>query len=270
MMAKVKITDDGWGGLLLRGNAEGNTYYELYLQRGGNLQLVKTVADTRVGIMNPYVGWFADEYWYIKAEVSGDSIKGKAWPCSDPEPATWLVEWTDSTPITSGRIGLITFSWWATKLPVYFDDVLVTGPEDGTEIKEKTETRWTLTIEVTNPFGYTMTNAKITDRFGAEIEIDEPFPYSITHGTVSNTTKGRSAKVFLTWDIGDLLPGETAILILLVSTDLNPKGHQEYSEPGVYELNSGATLKFIDPEQDVQLSAYIDSIYVTVLPADDC
>ena len=102
------------------------------------------------------------------------------------------------------------------------------------------------------------------------MQIDEPFPVSITHGAVSYRTKGKSAKVFLTWEIGDLLPSETARLILLVSTDLNPKGHQEYSEPGIYELNSGATLKFIDPEQDMQLSAYTDSIYVTVLPAEDC
>jgi len=193
-------------------------------------------------------------------------------------------------------------------------------------IKTETETQWNLIIEVTNPFGYTMTDVVITDRFGAEIEIDEPFPYSITHGTVSYTTKGRSQKVFLTWNIGNLLSSETARLILLVSTDINPGqgdcdydrdvdlndlyllltnygrladecpyadmnedgeidvsdlypvlihyghtglGKQEYSEPGIYELNSGATLKFIDPEQNIQLSAYTDSIYVTVLPPED-
>ena len=134
-------------------------------------------------------------------------------------------------------------------------------------IKPATETQWAVVIDITNTFSYTMTDAKITDRFGAEIEIDEPFPVSITHGTVTYTTKGKSAKVFLTWEIGDLPPGETARLILLVSTDINPKGIQEYSESGIYELNSGATLKFIDSEQDVQLSAYTDSIYVTVLPA---
>lgn len=133
-------------------------------------------------------------------------------------------------------------------------------------IKTETETQWKLIIEVTNTFTYTMTNVVIKDRFGAEIEIDEPFPDSITHGTVSYTTKGKSDKVFLTWEIGDLLSGETATLTLLVSTDINPAGHQEYTEPGICELNSGATLKFIDPEQDVQLSAYTDSIFVTVLP----
>ena len=80
---------------------------------------------------------------------------------------------------------------------------------------------------------------------------------------------GKTDKVHLFWYIGDLAPGETARLILLVSTDLNPAGHQEYTEPGIYEMNSGATLKFIDPEQDMQLSAVTDSIYVTVLPLED-
>ncbi|MFW9820079.1 MAG: FG-GAP-like repeat-containing protein, partial [Candidatus Thorarchaeota archaeon] len=131
-------------------------------------------------------------------------------------------------------------------------------------IEVATETQWALVIEVTNPFSYTMTDTRITDRFGAEIEIDEPFPSSITHGTASYYTKGKSAKVFLTWDIGDLLSGETARLILLVSTDLNPAGHQEYTSSGIYDLNSGATLKFIDPEQDMQLSAVTDSIDVEV------
>jgi len=136
-------------------------------------------------------------------------------------------------------------------------------------IKEKTNVQWTVTFEITNPFSYTMTNIVITDRFGAEIEIDPPFPYSITHGTVSYTTSGKSAKVFLTWNIGNLLPGETARLILLVSTDINPAGKQSYTTPGIYEMNSGATLKFIDPEQNMQLSAVTAPIYVTVLPAED-
>jgi len=126
MIAKVKITDDGWGGLLLRGNADGNTYYELYLQRGGRLQLVKTVAGVRTGIINPYVGAFADQWWYIKAVIYGGHVMGKAWPISGTEPTTWQVDWSDTTPIASGRIGLITFSWSTTQLPVYFDDVLAT------------------------------------------------------------------------------------------------------------------------------------------------
>ncbi|MFW9787546.1 MAG: vWA domain-containing protein [Candidatus Thorarchaeota archaeon] len=138
--------------------------------------------------------------------------------------------------------------------------------EESLTIKEKTETQWSLVIEVTNPYGYTMNDVVIKDRFGGEIQIDEEV--SISHGTWSFATKGKSEKVFLTWDIGALGSGETARLILLVSTDLNPAGKQEYTKPGVYDLNSGATLKFID-NCGIQLSAYTNSIIVTVLPEDD-
>ncbi|MFX1531573.1 MAG: hypothetical protein ACFFBC_10710 [Promethearchaeota archaeon] len=135
-------------------------------------------------------------------------------------------------------------------------------------IEVETEVEWAVEIKVTNSFDYMMENVLITDRFGAEIEIDELFPSMITHGTVSYATKGKSEKVFLTWDVGDLLPGETARLIFLVSTDLNPAGKQEYTSPGDYELNSGSTLKFKDFE-DIQLSAVTNSIYVTVLPLEN-
>jgi len=154
----------------------------------------------------------------------------------------------------------------AEEIPDAIKDLIKSQALETLTIKEKTDVQWALVIDIINPFSYTMTDVVITDRFGAEIEIDEIVSY--THGTVTFMTRGKSEKVFLTWEIGDILPGETARLILLVSTDLNPKGHQEYSEPGIYELNSGATLKFIDPE-DVQLSAYTDSIYVTVLPLED-
>jgi len=129
MTAKVKISDDGWGGVLLRANSIGDTYYELYLQRGGQLQLVKTVGGTRTGITNPSVGTFADQWWYVKAFVNGSNIKGKAWPASGSEPSSWLIDWTDTAaPIMGGRIGLITFSWWLSQLPVFFDDVSVKMP----------------------------------------------------------------------------------------------------------------------------------------------
>ena len=169
------------------------------------------------------------------------------------------------------------FTLGGTGVPEAIKELVKAEAEETLTIKEKTETQWAVVIDIVNPFPYNMTDTVITDRFGAEIEIDDPFPYNITHGTVSYTTKGKSEKVFLTWEIGDLPPGETARLILLVSTDYNPgknnkypDGHQEYTTPGDYELNSGATLKFKDPDQEMmQLSAVTDSIYVTVLPEED-
>jgi len=107
-------------------------------------------------------------------------------------------------------------------------------------------------------------NVVVTDRFGAELEIDQPFPVKCTHGTVSYYTEGNSDKVFLTWNIGTLPFGEMAILIFKMSTDLNPAGHQEYTSPGCYELNSGAVLKFT--YNGKQYSAYTLPITVSVTP----
>lgn len=128
-----------------------------------------------------------------------------------------------------------------------------------------TDEYWQIRITVSVPVGWVgdITGVTVTDRFGAEIEIEEPFPVSITHGTVSYTTKGKSAKVFLTWEIGTLSPGDWAALVIKVSTDLNPAGHQEYTSPNCYELNSGAVLKFFDM-YGKQHSAYTDSIMVEV------
>jgi len=131
-------------------------------------------------------------------------------------------------------------------------------------------TEWTLHITADNPFGFIMEDAVIKDRFGAEIEIDGDYEAGVwytdgaTQGRWQYKTKGNSDKVFLTWEIGDLAISGTATLTLEISTDLNPAGHQEYTELGEEVLNSGATLKFIDPDQDMQLSAYTGSITVDV------
>jgi hypothetical protein len=149
-------------------------------------------------------------------------------------------------------------------------DKYVGDEEHETTAEVDTETSWTLVITVDNPFGFIMEDAVIKDRFGAEIEIDGYdanvwYPDDAGTGQWQYKTKGNSDKVFLTWEIGDLAISGTATLTLEISTDKNPAGYQEYTEAGEdYELNSGATLKFIDPDQDMQLSAYTGSITVDV------
>jgi hypothetical protein len=119
-------------------------------------------------------------------------------------------------------------------------------------------------IQVHNPsVSKTFTDVMVTDRFGAEIALD----FSWTHaniGTYSYYTKGKSEKVFLEWDIGTLGPGDTANLVLWAYTDLNPAGHQEYTEPGIYEFNSGAVVKFrVNGKQN---SFETGSVMVSVSP----
>jgi hypothetical protein len=125
---------------------------------------------------------------------------------------------------------------------------------DGDEVLEVgEEIVWTLVIWVTNLYDWTMTEVVVTDRLSAEIEIDDVL--LVSHGTFDWTRKGN---IKMTWDIGDLEPGETATLILEISTKIY-KGKQQYTSPGHYELNSGATLKFLNPD-GIQLSAHTGSI----------
>jgi hypothetical protein len=66
----------------------------------------------------------------------------------------------------------------------------------------------------------------VEDRFGGELTVVEDSSDAIV------TTSGNSAKPKLTWTVGDLGPGEKKSLALMVSTDVNPGGQQEYSSPG--------------------------------------
>jgi hypothetical protein len=102
----------------------------------------------------------------------------------------------------------------------------------------------------------------VTDRFGAEIEIVEIM--RVSHGTATYSVNGNSEKVTLTWNIGTLPFGERATIKYKISTDLNPAGHQEYTSPGCYELNSGAVLKFT--YNGKQHSANTPRITVSVTP----
>lgn len=118
------------------------------------------------------------------------------------------------------------------------------GDGDGIiEVGERIE--FDIVIYTENYWGTTAEDVRLYDRFGAELEVVD---WS-AEGTYANDpyfyTKGNSDKVFLFWDIGTHEPGQHAILYLTMATDINPGGHQEYTSPGTYWLNSGAVVKKI-------------------------
>jgi hypothetical protein len=125
-------------------------------------------------------------------------------------------------------------------------------------------------IQVHNPSPFDWTMTTVEDRWGAEIdaEIRPLFDNPPAPTTAALTTKGKSAKEFLFWDIGTVGPGETVNLVMDAFTDLNPLGHQEYTSPGVYEFNSGVVLKFdVQPpgaKKPQQRSFETGSVFVTV------
>jgi hypothetical protein len=95
-------------------------------------------------------------------------------------------------------------------------------------------------ITATNTLDSLMTDAIVWDRFGGELSVVVDY---VSRGTVDIITSGETEKAHVKWTIGDLAVGTIETLVLEVSTDLNPAGHQEYTEPGIYELNSGCVLK---------------------------
>lgn len=101
---------------------------------------------------------------------------------------------------------------------------------------------WMIWINVTNSGPNKWTDVVVKDRLGGELEFH--YVCYITLGSLTYETKGATEKVFLTWTIGELPAGGVASVCFMISTDVNPGGQQEYTSPGDYELNSGATLKY--------------------------
>ena len=161
----------------------------------------------------------------------------------------------ESPPVTFTARKYCNFNKYVTNMRDLGDGDLII--EVGEEIV------WDFTITLYNSYSWTMKDVIVWDRFGAEIEVDEEI-FVEPDTTLKLTTKGKSEKVFLKWIIGDIPSGATVTLKLLISTDLNPSGKQEYTSPGDYLLNSGGVMKFKNPD-DIQLSGHTDIIEVTVV-----
>ena len=138
------------------------------------------------------------------------------------------------------------------------DGVPVTGPAN--VVPMETCVVWMVTITVSNPHDYEMQNVVVTDHFGAELAVDvwDVDPGETTNVVVDPKTHTRpdgstfETQYRVTWYVGVLAPsgepGDSATLEMLVWTKLNPAGKQEYTSPGFYTLNSGATMKWLDPD----------------------
>lgn len=134
--------------------------------------------------------------------------------------------------------------------------------DDGDGIIEVGEpVSFRVVIIVDNDSGQDWTNVVVKDRFGAEIDVTGD---NASQGAVTLTTKGKSEKEFLTWDIGDLDDGESATLVLDAETDITPGGDQSYTECSLHEFNSGAVVKFRN-EAGKQRSFETGGIVVSVL-----
>jgi len=128
---------------------------------------------------------------------------------------------------------------------------------ESTTVTQNTAADWDITIEIHNPYSWTLVGA-VTDNFGANLLVT--IDTGPTTGTATLTLNKAGNQWRLKWDIPfpGLASSDTATLILHVHTD-------GISTLGPKELNSGATLKFVDPD-GTQLSVKTSPITITVVP----
>ena len=152
-------------------------------------------------------------------------------------------------------------------------------PMGGLARGQKYTWRSRITVTVTGTPGDIFSDVTVFDRLGAEFMLEGIGGYIVAYsdyppqigddvtidGETATLTKktelsvndfvilwtGKSLKVHLKWIIGDLTVGAggtaSASLVVKISTDENPAGKQEFTSPGCYFLNSGATVKAITP-----------------------
>ena len=162
--------------------------------------------------------------------------------------------------------------------------------------------KYTWWIQITVTAHTSLSSVVVYDRFGAELTIEgisvgspDPIEYNFKYmpyernGVVlindvpqGNLNKegvsfdgfhvywaGKSVKAHFQWTIGSM-SSETKTIFVIVSTDTNPAGWQEYTSCGEYYLNSGATVKAIIESTGKQFSAESESleIYVSCPPCE--
>jgi len=133
---------------------------------------------------------------------------------------------------------------------------------EGQEVPVNTDVWFYLLLGVENCLDIVMEDVVITDNLGGDLEVNEWILYC---GDAETRLTGKTEKAHLRWTIGTMSQGDLCVSDLIISTDINPAGQQEYTdeEPTVHDLNSGATLKFIASDTGFQCSAHTPPIMVT-------
>lgn len=193
---------------------------------------------------------------------------------------------TDSTDIT-----LLPYDDFTKEFTVVYEDI----PDGSITVGELVQGNITITFN--NSFSWPITDAKISDNLGAEWgiagdgidndrdgvvddgdegDLDAAYNVIPAGSDLDLRLTGKTKKVHLKLSNIDVASGDSALCVLGIFTDYNPgkgktPGIHSYSSPGTYEINSGAVLKFTDPDPDgpgFQLSAHTPSIDVTVYDAE--
>jgi uncharacterized repeat protein (TIGR01451 family) len=146
------------------------------------------------------------------------------------------------------------------------EKVKISGPD---EVFIHNYNEWELKITVTaaNAPGSGVEGVTVHDVLPAELELLE---WTASQGTLSITKpgNGKMGSTHLTWDVGYLgcWVGNSAELVLKIATKKNPAGKQEFTSPGLYSLNDGASAKGVNADTNEEVSAGpTETISVTAL-----
>jgi hypothetical protein len=167
----------------------------------------------------------------------------------------------------------------------YWDvDQWVYIPQDA--IPVGTDVHFWMYIDLYNSLSVDMLDVVVKDNLGGDLEIDSWYIWAhpdladgyldITPDAGVVTVTGKTEKVHLNWEAGEIDSGEGFYSDLEVSTDINTGtgngkkgGHQEYTDEvdTVHELNSGATLKFTASDTGFKCSVGTEPVEIeTVVP----
>jgi len=167
-------------------------------------------------------------------------------------------------------MSVVFFAFGATSVSACHKDIYLISTGDGDAIIETGELIvMHVQIVVGNggdqgiPFE-TWNDVLVKDHFGAEWELASPLTAS--QGSASYSIVGGSDQLRIMWNVGTLEPNQIETLDFDIRTDHNPAGKQEFTTPGIYAINSGATMKC--NINNVQYSLEMNPVYITVLPPD--
>jgi hypothetical protein len=177
----------------------------------------------------------------------------------------------------------------------YDDEIGIVGDtiDPWDQVPMETQVVWVMFIWVEDVVGdevdMTDVDVLVKDNLGGDLTLyafdpeDTEEPFDIWQELVAYTfegflgivvddrfdavTRGNTDKIQMSWEIDEFDGDET--LLILPGTDLNPGQKKkdapkwEYTTADDHYLNSGATLKFVDPDTGLQLSAHTPALMVT-------
>jgi hypothetical protein len=165
---------------------------------------------------------------YGSAEALGDGVSGY---CNK---GVWEIKVS-----TRATVEIPEFGFTKIAVPVTTNITILPDGKFMVPLKEYAEWKIIIRLSSTNK----ISNVVITDTFDPQLGVGDP-PIRVSQGTVTYSySPGKAKKTTVTWILGNNFSGE-AELTLRVYTKRNPGGQQEYTSPGTYYLNKGATLNY--------------------------